>query len=78
MGVERKCGKCATWNKDEDYCVECNNLLNPIMIRNKQHEEREEAIRNTPPSKFDVFIDKWRNHNNFIVKGTCLYINENT
>jgi hypothetical protein len=70
MGVERKCSKCATWNKAEDHCTNCGNLINPVIFAQVKHEEREEAIRNLPPTKLDIFIEKWRNHNNFIVKGT--------
>lgn len=68
MKVQRKCTKCGTWNKDETHCVECGVLLDPVMIEEKREEEREERRRNIPPSKLDIFVEKWKNHPFFPIK----------
>lgn len=60
MATERKCPKCQIWNKDEDYCVNCGEVLSPVIIEEKREEQREKQ-RYRPPTKFDKFIEKWRN-----------------
>ncbi len=60
MAVQRKCPNCGTWNGDEDYCVSCNTLLSPVIIEEKREEEREKR-RYRPPTKFDLFIERWKN-----------------
>lgn len=60
MGVERKCPNCGTWNKDEDYCVNCGTVLSPKIIEEKREKKREKR-RYRPPTKFDLFIRKWKN-----------------
>lgn len=68
MSVQRKCPECGTWNNDEHFCTNCGALLDPVLIEEQREEEREERRRNTPPSKLDVFIDKWKNHPFFLFK----------
>ena len=70
MGVKRKCASCNTWNNDEDYCTVCNTTLSPIIIENIREEEREEIRRNKPPTKLDIFIEKWKNSSNILIKGS--------
>lgn len=60
MATERKCPRCHTWNEDVDYCVNCGEVLSPKIIEEKREEEREKR-RYRPPTKFDLFIAKWRN-----------------
>ena len=61
MAVERKCLQCGTWNKDNDYCSNCEAPISPIIIEEHREIKREESRKNTPPSKVDIFIDKWQN-----------------
>jgi hypothetical protein len=61
MATERKCPTCNTWNTDEDYCTNCGTLLSPQIIEEKREEEREERRKNKPPTKFDIFLDRWAN-----------------
>jgi len=68
MSVQRKCVKCQTWNKDEDYCTKCGELLSPRLIEEKRERVREEIRRSKPPSKLDIFIHNWKNSSNFFVK----------
>ena len=42
--IERKCGNCGSWNKDEDYCVFCKAPLSPKAIdREKTIQLKKEA-----------------------------------
>ena len=68
MAVERKCLKCNTWNKENDYCTKCGNAISPVVIEEIREKKREEIRKNTPPSKTDVFIDKWKNSQFFLLR----------
>jgi len=67
MATERKCPNCQTWNKNNDYCTECNTLLSPVIIEQEREKEREKR-RYRPPSKLDIFIDKWKNSRFLIMR----------
>lgn len=68
MAVERKCPKCLTWNSDEDYCVSCGTLISPVKIEAERERVREEIRQNSPLSKTDIFIDKWKNSRFFLIR----------
>lgn len=70
MGIERRCLKCGTWNNDEDYCKSCNAPLSPKVIEEIKEAKKEEIRRNTPPTKLDIFLDKWKNNRFFTVRAT--------
>jgi hypothetical protein len=61
MATERKCPSCSVWNKDEDYCTNCGTVLSPQIIEDKREEIREERRKSIPPTKLDVFLEKWEN-----------------
>jgi uncharacterized membrane protein YvbJ len=61
MAVERKCTKCGAWNKEEDFCVNCGSSISPQQIEKERDQQREEIRKATPPSSFDVFLDRWEN-----------------
>ena len=61
MATERKCPSCNIWNNNEDYCKSCGALLSPKIIEEKREEVREERRKSIPPTKFDLFIDRWEN-----------------
>ena len=67
MATERKCPKCQNWNKDEDYCVNCGEVLSPKIIEEKREEAREKRCYR-PPTKFDKFIEKWQNSPYWILR----------
>lgn len=60
MATERKCPNCNTWNKDEDYCLNCNTLLSPKIIEQQRELVREQQ-RHRDPTAFDLFILRWKN-----------------
>jgi len=67
--LQIKCKWCQTWNTDVDYCSNCNAVISmeeEARLEDKIHAEK---IRNAPKSKLDLFIEKYKNHPNFIVKG---------
>lgn len=68
MAVQRRCAQCGTWNKDQENCVSCGHLLDPVIIEKKREEAREERRRNTPPTALDRFVVKWKNHPFFPIK----------
>lgn len=61
MATERKCPSCGTWNKDEDYCTNCGALISPKIIEEKREEAREERRNSIPPTKLDLFLERWKN-----------------
>ncbi len=68
MGVQRKCSNCNTWNKDEQYCVNCNTLLDPQLIEVEREKVREYIRENAVPSKVDVFLNNWKNSNYLVFR----------
>ena len=69
MSVERKCGNCQTWNTDRNYCLECGGIISAELKDKLDFKKKEEAIRNAPKTKFEVFLEKWKDSSNFILKG---------
>ncbi len=68
MAVERKCTKCGTWNRDEDFCVQCGNSISPRQIELERELKREEIRKNTPPTSLDRFIERWKNSPYFLLR----------
>jgi hypothetical protein len=68
MGIERKCPKCQTWNKEEDYCVQCGEILSPEIIEVKREEKREEIRKSAPMPPLDAFLYKWKNSRYWILR----------
>lgn len=68
MGVQRKCPKCSTWNNAESHCIQCNELLDPVLIEEQREAIREEIRQNKPLTKLDIFIDNWKNSNYFLIR----------
>lgn len=66
--IERKCLKCGTWNKDEDYCQSCNEPLSPRAIDKAESEKRKQILANTKPSKLDLWMKRAKNHKYGIVR----------
>lgn len=69
MAVERKCPKCGQWNKNEDYCTNCNTVLSPKIIE-EQREQVREARRKREPTRFDRFIERWKNSRFLLVRAS--------
>lgn len=67
MSVERKCLNCNTWNEDNDYCTSCGKPVSPVVIEDIREKAREER-RYKEPTKFDIFLQNWKNSNNIFLK----------
>ncbi len=66
--VEIKCKQCNTWNADSHYCENCNAVISMEEEARLESEKQAELIRNKPKTKTDLFLEKWKNHPNFILK----------
>jgi ribosomal protein L37E len=67
-----KCGNCGTFNTNKDYCENCGALINPKLKREKSDQkridDREEEDRNRVKGKFELFIERNRNHKNILIR----------
>jgi ribosomal protein L32 len=68
MAIQRKCPSCGTWNLNNDYCLNCNTLISPIIIEEEREKAREERRKNIPLSKADIFINNWKNSRFFLLR----------
>lgn len=67
--IQRKCRHCGTWNKDEEYCTNCGNLLNPEKIRRKENAEKEKKrLLLRKPNQLDTWLENFSNSKNPLVK----------
>lgn len=66
--VEIKCRQCNTWNTDKDYCSNCNAVISMEEEAKIEAENQAAIIRNKPKSKFDIFVENWKNHPNLFLK----------
>ena len=69
MGVERKCPKCGTWKGSNDNCNNCNQLLNPTVIRKIENIEQKRIFSSKPPDNIDIFLKKFKNSRFFLIRG---------
>lgn len=67
-----KCSNCGTFNTNKDYCENCGELINPKLKREisnqKRLEQQEEDERNRVKGKFELFIERNRNHKNIFIR----------
>ena len=68
MSTERKCPKCGFWNQNQDHCSNCNQLLNPDIIRKKEVIKQRKAFSSKPPDQLDLFLQKFKNSKLFFVR----------
>lgn len=67
-----KCSNCGTFNTNKDHCESCGELINPKLKREisnqKRLEQREDEERNRVKGKFELFIERNRNHKNIFIR----------
>ncbi len=56
--VNRKCPKCHTWNTDNDYCTNCNELLNHQIRLKEAEQARQTEWDNRKLDKIDATIKR--------------------
>lgn len=66
--MQRKCPKCGTWNRSEDYCTQCGETLNYMLIRKKEDAKRIELLNNRPPDSLDKFLTNFKNSKFLLVR----------
>lgn len=66
--TNRKCPKCGLWNENQDYCTNCNQLLNPVKIRIKEDTKRKEEFSTKPPDQIDKFINQFKESKFFFIR----------
>jgi hypothetical protein len=67
--VSRKCQHCSTWNTgDSSHCINCQQLIDPIAIRQQEDEVRRIQRENTPPGWLDKVINKLKASRNPFVQ----------
>lgn len=68
-----KCPKCGTANVNNDYCSNCGTILNIVLKRKLEREQKEhlkvEAQKLEEPSKMGEFLKRGEEHSNFFVRG---------
>jgi len=67
--IQRKCPKCKTWNKAEEQCTNCGQLLNPEKLREEEKVEREkQKVLLRKPSELERWFEKVENSENILVR----------
>lgn len=66
--VERKCLTCGTWNKNEDFCINCGAAISPKEIEKLEEAKREAIRRNAPKDKLDIILEKAKNSKHWYVR----------
>lgn len=70
-----KCQKCQTWNEDQDYCTNCNQLLNYEIQREQVREKMEIAEQKRPIGQFLRYLDTLKQSDNPVNKRKYLFLN---
>ncbi|MBD3635861.1 MAG: hypothetical protein HUJ25_00855 [Crocinitomicaceae bacterium] len=66
--IERKCLNCGTWNKDEDYCVECKKPLSPKALDKEKEIQLRQEQKEAKPSKMEVYLNRARSSRYLLVR----------
>lgn len=68
MSLSRKCPKCSTWNGENDYCTNCNHLLNYQMQLEQEDKARDEKKKQVIPDPLEKFFLRWKAHKSLPVR----------
>ena len=66
--IERKCLKCGTWNKDEDFCINCLEPISPVEIEKAETKAKLAEEANKPKDKFEILAEKMKNHDSVFIR----------
>ncbi|UZO82337.1 hypothetical protein NBT05_07635 [Aquimarina sp. ERC-38] len=70
--VIRRCPYCTTENLDRDYCKNCGKLINTILKRKLEREQKlaakQQEAANEKPNKITEFFENARVHKNPMVR----------
>lgn len=68
MSLERKCLYCNTWNKANDFCINCGKAISPAQLNKERLIEKTEKDKQNVPTKFDLFLAKIKTNTNPFIK----------
>lgn len=67
-----KCSECNTFNLNNEYCSNCGALLDVVLKRRIESEnkilEKIKQEREKKPSKIELFFNKGLAHSNFLIR----------
>lgn len=67
-----KCSECGTVNYNNEYCSNCNALLDVVLKRRLKSEskiqEKIDQERDKKPNKIEVFLKNGLEHSNIIIR----------
>lgn len=66
--IERKCLNCGTWNKNNKFCIQCNEAVSPEEIEKIEIRKKRQEEANKPKDKFDLFAERLKTHKSPIVR----------
>lgn len=70
-----KCLKCNTKNQDTDYCINCGEIINIVLKRQIENEQRLkkklDQQKEEKPNAIDVFFKKSLESPNGIIRSTA-------
>ena len=67
--LQIKCRKCKTWNDGGDYCSNCGAVISMEEEERIEIEIKKEIERNKPKDKFELLVEKYKHHDNLILRG---------
>ena len=56
-----KCPNCNTWNENQDYCSNCNTLINYQLEKNQKEDQKKLEALEAPKDKIDIWLEKIKN-----------------
>jgi len=71
--ANRKCLECGEWNKDLDYCSNCNSPISAEAQSKAWTEQVQKEDAEKPKDKFDLFLERVSVHKNPLVRWTYLF-----
>ena len=73
----RKCPKCGTVNENQDYCQNCGALINTILKRKLERQQRKEDKRKKAaleePNAFTAWFERAKTHPNVLIRYTTKF-----
>jgi hypothetical protein len=67
--LQIKCRKCNTWNNGGNYCEKCGAVISMEEEERLAQKIKKEELAKSPKDKFTLFIDKYKHHPNFVLRG---------
>lgn len=67
--LQIKCRKCKTWNSGGDYCSNCGSVISMEEEERIETEIKKEIERQKPEDKWKLWVKKYKNHKNLIMRG---------